>query len=414
MKGILFIAILAFSVIASCQKKEQTIIDNSKNITMETPQCLQSQLQAGFSAEKSETDYPNYNYNETDLDCSIPILESELSKKGYKSPSTEEFIKKIFDIFNRKIDYDMATKYVYLDGNNLCNKSIIYNRNSDDEMTPKSYYIVKNNKFITELFAIPEITDYSKVFPESKNFEDNVKKIQNEVSITKWNEDKNLTQKRFENINKIAARNKYLFNDSKSDLAWLLAHDKNFLKQLVTTFGYDKEEKINKQVIEDLYKSYTESGQLWQAVKLGEIFFTKDCQGKLKIQEGLLSYVFNNTNENDDRLIYALSNYLNYLFKDDKDGIFTEAPSKKFSVEEKAKIIAYVANIESPAFYKYKPLNSSRAWQKAGTSFYNITGAHPEILKIIEQNNYYGLTPLKNVVENGQLEDEASLSPQGG
>lgn len=395
-------SLISLIIMLSCSSEKK----KEANEIMETPQCLQAQLQAGFSAEKSETDYPNYAYNETDLDCSIPILESELIKRGYKSPSTEEFTQKVLDVFKRRIDYNISTKYIYIDGNNPCNKSMVYNRNSDDEMIPKSYYLVKNNRFITELFAIPEIVDYPKVFPESKSVEDKISKIQGEVNITKWNEDKNLSQKRFENINKIVARNKYLFNDSKSDLVWLLANDKDFLKQLVTVFGYDKEEKINKQVIDDLYKSYAQPGQAWYAVKLGEIFFTKDCQGKLQIQEGLLNHVSQNTNENDDRLIYALSNYLTYLFKEDKDNIFNESPSKKFNIEEKAKIIAYVANIESPAFYKYKPMNSSTAWQKAGTSLYNIAGAHPEILNIIKKNNYYGLIPLKNAIESEQFEEE--------
>lgn len=313
-----------------------------------------------------------------------------------------------------QIDYSIDSKYIYLDGKNSCNKSIAYNRNTDDEMEPTSYYLIKNNRFITELFAIPEIIDYSTAFPETKSFEDKVNNIQNDVHITKWNEDKNLSQKRFENINKLVARNKYLFNNSKADLAWLLANDKEFLRKLVVTFGYDKEQKINKQVIDDLYKSYTQSGQIWYGAKLGEVFFTKDCQGKLQTQEGLLNYVSQNTNENDDRFIYALSNYIVYLFKEDKDAIFSEAPSKKFTLEEKAKIVAYVANIESPAFYKYKPLNSNSAWRNAGTSLYNITAAHPEILKIIEKNNYYGLTALKEVINSTQFEEEAPITNQSG
>ncbi|MCS4302305.1 hypothetical protein [Chryseobacterium sp. BIGb0232] len=407
MKSFL-ILVLFISISCSDKQKKET------NEIITTPQCLQPQLQAGFSAEKSETDYPNYTYGQTDLDCAVPILESELIKKGYKSPSNEEFSQKVLDIFKRKIDYSIDSKYIYLDGKNSCNKSIAYNRNTDDEMEPTSYYLIKNNRFITELFAIPEIIDYSTAFPETKSFEDKVNNIQNDVHITKWNEDKNLSQKRFENINKLVARNKYLFNNSKADLAWLLANDKEFLKKLVITFGYDKEQKINKQVIDDLYKSYTQSGQIWYGAKLGEVFFTKDCQGKLQTQEGLLNYVSQNTNENDDRFIYALSKYIVYLFKEDKDGIFSEAPSKKFTLEEKAKIVAYVANIESPAFYKYKPLNSNSAWRNAGTSLYNITAAHPEILKIIEKNNYYGLTALKEVINSTQFEEEAPITNQSG
>ena len=55
-------------------------------------------------------------------------------------------------------------------------------------------------------------------------------------------------------------------------------------------------------------------------------------------------------------------------------------------------------------------MNSSTAWHNAGTALYNITAAHPEILKIIEKNNYYGLNPLKEIMESVQFEEEGSGS----
>ena len=197
--------------------------------------------------------------------------------------------------------------------------------------------------------------------------------------------------------------------DSRADLTWLLINDKEFLKTLLITFGYDKEEKINALVINELYGQYSTEIPFSNVDKLGEIFFVKDCDGKLIIREGLLKYVLTGTTKDDDRFIYALSSYAADLFSDDVNNIFEEKPSKKFTMEEKAKIVAYVSNIESPAFYKFKPMNSDKAWHNAATSLYNITAAHPQILKIIEKNNYYGLQPLKEVIESDQFAEEAPL-----
>ena len=403
MKKTLFPLSLCFLI--SCQKNERNVQPNI--IYMETPPCLLAQLKAGSSAEKSETDYSNSIYSEADLNCSVPVLESELKNKGYRFPSEEEFEKKVFAIFRRKLDFSLATQYVYIGGNDACTKSMVYNRNSDDGMTPVSYYLIKNKKFLTELFAIPEITDYKKNFPGTAGLEKQISNDQGDVKIVKWEEDPGLPKRRFNNINTIVSRNKYLFNDSKADLTWLLSNDKKFLRQLVIVYGYDTEEKINRQVLEELYTEYTRSGQIWRAAKIGDLFFTKDCRDKLQIRKGLLEYVSQHTTKDDDRFIYALGVYAHYLFKENSD-LFETEPSGKFSIEEKAEIIARIAVIESPAFYKYKPLNSNTAWHNTGSVLHTITAAHPEILSMIIKNKYYGLPDLKEIIESVPFEEEAS------
>lgn len=364
------------------QKKAETRINKKEMIQNSLDiQTIKSfiEQQENIETEENEPMKP-YNLSEKDFNISNDIVAMGLKRSGYKFLTPDDFNKKMLQIFklNKNSDCNkvsFANNHVTLFGNLMDGSTSTLLQNQYELYNDtQNLFIIPNKGFITQMFLVKDLVKIN-----GNSFS---------IQIPQF----------------IIARNKFLFNDSKGDLVWLLFNDKEFLKRLVTNFGYDKDEKINKLVLEDLYKEYSSSNHNISE-KLGEIFFTKDCQGKLHIQEGLLKYVNQNTNKDDDRFIYALGNYLDCLFKEDKDGIFDEDPSKKFTIEEKAKIVAYVANIESPAFYKYKPLNSKTAWKNAGTSLYNITGTHPEILKIIEKNNYYGLNPLKEVLESVQFEE---------
>lgn len=352
-----------------------------KSIDIETIKIF-IEKQKNVETEENEPEQP-YSLSKNDFDISRDIVAKGLKNSGYQFISEEEFSKKLYDIFKITKNSNCAmissaNDQITLFGNAMDGSKNTRTKNQYDLYSDtQNLFIVPNEKFLTQTFLVKDL----------------VKINGNSFNI-------NLPQS-------IIARNKYLFNDSKADLIWLLLNDKEFIKRLVTDFGYDKEEKINQFVLEDLYKQYADPNHNITE-KMGELFFTKNCEGKLQIQQGLLNYVSQHTTKDDDRLIYALGNYLDYLFKEDKDDIFTESPSKKFTMEEKAKIVAFVANIESPAFYKFKPMNSSTAWHNAGTSLYNITAAHPEILKIIEKNNYYGLNPLKEIIESVQFEEEGS------
>lgn len=352
-----------------------------KTIDIETIKSF-IEKQKNVETEENEPEQP-YSLSKKDFDISKDLVANGLKNSGYRFISEEEFSKKLFDIFkitkNSNCDMVSSTDHqIILFGNAMDGSKNTRLQNQYDLYSDtQNLFIVPDEKFLTQTFLVKDL----------------VKINGNAPSI-------NLPQF-------IIARNKYLFNDSKTDLTWLLFNDKEFLKRLVTDFGYDKEEKINQMVLEDFYKKYANPNHNITE-KMGELFFTKNCKGKLQIQQGLLDFVSRHTTKDDERFIYALGNYLDYLFKEDRDDIFTESPSKKFTLDEKAKIVAFVANIESPAFYKFKPMNSSTAWHNAGTALYNITAAHPEILKIIEKNNYYGLNPLKEIIESVQFEEEGS------
>ncbi|HEX8577180.1 MAG TPA: hypothetical protein VF677_12875, partial [Flavobacterium sp.] len=265
----------------------------------------------------------------------------------------------------------------------------------------------KDSNFLSELFFIPEILDYQKLFPEIVKFENGLQEENNGIKIYKWNSKTDLSLSRTQNLRTVLARNKFLFNDSKADLEWLLVNDKDFLKMLVFAYGYDSNEKINKLVLNEFYTKY-DNYVPKQTQKMGELFFTKDCNGNLKIRTGLLDFVKQNTTSSDNRFIYALANYALVLFDGDVDDVFNEGqdPSKKFTKSDKAKIIAYIASIESPASEKYKKENTT-LWNNEASIIYNIASSQPEIITIIKKNNYYNIPNLKQIVESAEDEVEA-------
>lgn len=390
MKIAIFIVLLIMTSCNGDPKKQTPENNNSVNTEMAEKsmdiETIKSfvEKQKNVETEENEPEQP-YSLSKKDFDISKDLLTTGLKNSRYRFISEEEFSKKLFDIFkitkNSNCDMVSSTDHqIILFGNAMDGSKNTRIQNQYDLYgDTQNLFIVPDEKFLTQTFLVKDL----------------VKINGNTFAI-------NLPQF-------IVARNKYLFNDSKTDLTWLLFNDKEFLKRLVTDFGYDKEEKINQVVLEDFYKKYADPNHNITE-KLGELFFTKNCEGKLQIQQGLLDFVSRHTTKDDDRFIYALGNYVDYLFKEDRDDVFTESPSKKFTLDEKAKIAAFVASIESPAFYKFKPMNSSTAWHNAGTALYNITAAHPEILKIIEKNNYYSLSALKEVIESVVFEEEGSES----
>jgi hypothetical protein len=401
MKLLKFISILLLFGICSCQNKtEKHKLERMENNNWRV--LLEKQIKAGYAAEKSETDYPNYTFTETDLNLSSQILKEYLIKNGYKIPDNETFNEMVNKIFQRSLDYNSEKNNIYINFANPCDREIIFLKNNSEEIQDYSFYLNKQGNFITELFSIPEILDYEKSFPEIIEFENKIPTSKNDVTIYKWNSLKNLKEKREINLKKILARNKFLFNKSEADLVWLLFNDKRFLIDLVAKFGFDKEMQINKMALETLYKEY-QSQIPNQIQKIGSLFFLKNCDGKLSVRDGLLEYVKETTNEKDNRLIYALSNYATILYNGDKDHVFDDDPSKIFNELQKANIVAIIASIENPAIDKFKYRNPE-LWNNAGSSLYNLLIQYPEIKDIIVKNNYFGIKNMKQVLEDTVIE----------
>jgi len=378
----------------SCNSnKKENSIENS-----DLKSLLEKQIRAGYVAEKNETDYRNYSFSENDLNSSNQMLKEYLIENGYKIPDNKSFNDLVNKTFQRSLDYNSSKKNVYLDFTNPCDREIKFFKNSSEEQQDLSFYISKEGNFITELFSIPEILDYEKVYPEIKLLEEKLPLITNDIKIYKWNSLENLSRIREQNLKTLLSRNKFLFNGSKVDLVWLVANDKKFLIDLVVKFGFDKEKQINQITLEELYKKYKNENPI-QVEKIGDLFFAKTCDNSLSIRYGLLEYVKEITNEKDNRFIYALSDYSSILYDGDLNKVFEKDPSKRFNDVQKANIIALIASVENPAKNKYKYKNAA-LWNNESTAIEDLSVSHPEIIDIIVKNNYFGIENLKEIIDN--------------
>lgn len=233
--------LLLLLLLVGCQ---EAATDNSQEekynfqLSAEQIAVLNKQLSKGELGMVSEWSYiETYTYSKPDLDATIPLLREILAKEGYQQPSETEFIAKVQQILGRTIDPEKSTDYFYFNDVSICDQKIHYCRKKSGDLYANSYYMVKKERFFTELFALPELINYQKLCPECLQKEQNVpKKIQIEgesAELYKWCEDEDLAEQRQENITRFVHYNKYLFNNSSESFRWLCDYDPEFLKYLV-------------------------------------------------------------------------------------------------------------------------------------------------------------------------------------
>lgn len=378
MKKFVIIFFSATSLICCQNKEKNTTVENINNDIDLIKKHMK--LQEKIELSENDTNTLNqYKLTDKDLELGGELTLQGLKENGYQVPENSSFSKQIKDIFETQEDCSCTSVKEHQNFTTyFVNSSQEQNvKQTEFDYTYDHIYVYPNFKILTDLPLLNDIV-------ELKN---------NNLKV-------NLNQN-------IIARNKYLFNNSKGDLAWLLANDKDFLKILLVNFGFDKEEKINEVILNDLFHEYSkETPEASQ--KIGNILFVKNCEGKLSIRKNVLKYIEKNTTKNNDKYISALSNYV-------IDILYNDSIKSRFSPDEKAEIVANISNIEIPAFNQYKGL-STDSWNSQATTLFYLqnknTMNHPEILEILKKHNYFGYPYLKKYIEGGDLQNESTTSPQ--
>lgn len=212
---------------------------------------LYNQIKSGQSAlYENSFDIETYLFKSSDLELTIPILMFELKKSGYIRPSKEDFKSKVREIFGRTIDYKIQSKYLYVNFNDFKDRKIKYYRNDNSiEIHPFSIFVFKEQMFISQLYALPEIFNYKEKYPEILEFEkkmetNKLNKLGESIFIYRWMDDEELDFQK--NLKILVARNKYLFNNDLSQLDYLLENDSDFMEALIRTYNYcnDRKHKI--------------------------------------------------------------------------------------------------------------------------------------------------------------------------
>jgi len=169
-------------------------------------------------------------------------------------------------------------------------------------------YIFKRGLFISDLYSVPEVFDYSK-YPQFVKFEDSV--IQNrkdkDLKIYYWKDVVNSEQRKG-NIEKLTYRNKYLFNDNRSSFRWLCLNDEFFLTSLVLIFGYVEDKELNKYVLEKQL-----SGEISE---FGKAFWHQGCDGKLFFHNQMIDIIKQFSIEKQKEYLNVISLYIRFLVND--------------------------------------------------------------------------------------------------
>lgn len=391
------IIILLISALFSCQKKSNKIENkiSEKSLKMdEELTILKEQLKKGTNPIIGYAiDFQNV-YSDKDIMAEESIVTDILRKSGYKIISKEEFKKRLNEIFNRTIDYTSNKNYLYINLLNPCDRNMIYYKNNLIDYN--GFIIFKNLQFISDLYLIPELIDYSKKYPEINNFEENLPlKYKNnegdEITIIKWKDVVNLNEQRYFNQQLLVHRNKYLFNDNKASFGWLKFNDEYFLESLVKVFGYTKD----KDLLAWVMKRNEEEAKAEEFIN--SFLFVRNCKGEMEIRDGILKYIEENTtdNEKSQNFVSKLGSY------------YVESPNYSWTEKERFKIIAYIANTYDYLYKKSSTLGNTNKGRISflGSIFFRSNKndnekSWNELIKNFKENNYYHLPHLQEAVDH--------------
>ena len=349
---------------------------------------LKKQLEYG----KPSFDNP-YQYSEKDLEVTAPILSQLLLDNGYKTISNEEFNNRIKQIFNRIIDKNSTSKFLYINFIDKCDKGLNYMPNNAEN---NGVFVVKNQNFITDLYPLPGIIDYQKTYTEaaqeenaaSKNYKD---ANGNEVKKYLWKDTSILKEQRKKNVQTLIARNLYLFNDNKAQYKWLTLNDSYFMDALVKTFGYTQDTDLLRWVVERSKFDKKDPSDY------GKLFWIKDCDESVRLHANTFKvlqklYLPNDSSENRF-ILDNIKSYLEYLENNDNP------ESKILSETEKVKIMANLTYFAEQ--YKYNPSYNDGTKMMGRLRFFLGDSSRD----ILQKNNYFNLPKFKEWWDNADYDE---------
>ncbi|MFS4471305.1 hypothetical protein [Chryseobacterium sp. T20] len=400
LMSLLFIS----SALVSCQDKKA---ENNKNVTTITEssaglqfnQDVNTMLKKQLEYGKPSFDNP-YQYSDKDLEVATPILNQLLLDNGYKAISNEEFSNKIKQIFNRIIDKNSTSKFLYINLVDKCDKELNFFPNNAEN---NGVFVVKNQNFITDLYPLPLIIDYQKTYSEAAQEENSASKNYkdangNEVKKYLWKDMSNLKEQRKKNIQTLVARNLYLFNDNKAQYKWLTLNDSYFMEALVKTFGYTQDIDLLKWVIERTKFDKKDPSDY------GKLFWVKQCDETVKIHASTFKilqkiYTPDITNDMSNENRFILDNIKNYL------EYFADFNNKEASVskEDKVKILANIVYFSEQ--YKYDKRYVSGYGDNSKMMGRLRFFLDQDEVNILQKNNYFNLPKFKEWWDNADYDE---------
>jgi|GEM_PF-5260906 len=327
---------------------------------------MEKQKTENARSEYARDETINIVYDEEELYRIFPVADIWLRNKGYQPVSNEDFKNKVKAVYN--IDISVASDQLESDHNYVLDIS-------DMDLYREPYgphlgytYFVKNKNFI-----------FRPTLDESF------------AKFTKNTEDGRLCYTCFKPS--LLHQNRFLFNDSKASLTWLINNDMEFLEMLVKDFGYDTDDRINKVVLEKAYKLYTPYEQPRNRKALRDLFSKVDSDGNLHIREGLMRYVVQTSTVEDYFFAEMLFNYGHDLLFHDSGLVESD----------RYKIIAYIGYYDELVREKNNigrldsPDYVPPGWY-AGSLIRSAITKDDNVLEYLENNDYYGFSDYREIV----------------
>jgi hypothetical protein len=398
MKRIMLSALLIIFFSCNGQRKEEISKENKDEKRNEKRDEQLSYILAK-QIEYGKPSFDNsYKYNSKDLEVILPKLKDILLSKGFVVLKKSDFEARIKTVFGRVIAPNSDSKYLYVNFLDKCNVQPKYFPN--DIINYFGNFIIKNENFITDSYAIPQMIDYQKEFVEisirENNLERHYKDEQGEeVSKYLWKDDKRLNEDRKNNIQILVARNMYLFNDSRAHFKWLILNDEYFMQGLVTTFGYYEDKELLKWVIEST------KFESKNANELDKLFWNKKCDGTIKLNTEIYSILKEIITRNDPKYMETLKEYVNYLLYSDT--------RNELSVKDRANLLAHLVYFGEQ--YRYDEKYNDQSFFMQRIELLDLGGV---LRKEIERNNFYNLPNYKNLYKKSEEYQDQLVTEYGG
>ncbi|REC60665.1 hypothetical protein DRF65_19675 [Chryseobacterium pennae] len=301
-----FLILLIF-ILISCSgknKKEQEEVIKPTNTVIQqdiSTNQVKDILDKQAYLENDETE-DKYTLSKIDLDIVSDLISKGLKNKGYKEPSSENFSKKTNSIFRLDIKCiqhgKIDTRYLVYHGNLLdASQSTLEDNLFESYAETGNIFFDQKNKLLTPFVLLKNIVtikgqNYSTHIPEN-----------------------------------IIARNKYLFNDSKADLAWLKFNDKAFLEILVRDFGYVRDKDLLEWYIKgNGIEKYRNDKETYL-----KVFYAKNCDKSFVVHSETFSFMDSDSEKYSKEILSVLEDIRTDRIK-----------LENLDFHEKSKLIAYL------------------------------------------------------------------------
>jgi len=375
-KFTLLATMVFLTVFGNSQNNTYDIDDNVKIAIPETLLPYKDQilkrLKIQMSWQKMEDDY--FDVQNEDIIAGGVILYDAMIKNGLKPVDNNTFNEKIKTFFGINLN-DSETCF------------LLQNKNFSTYIMPFSTHEAKESR-ITGVLDFERQNIY---FYNSNNIFSYGSPLL--TSFLKAKENGMVEFKVWEGD---CYQNKFILNNDSQSLDWLLENNFNFLETLVREFGYDKNEKINKTLLNIVYTDYNDQSDRDKSLFVN-LFVKKNCKNELEIRTELIKYITQNTTLEDNKLLEMLESYAMGLIEEPDD--YNHSIQEGFNLSERIKAFTVLGYEIEKVYRKFDISAGIQNWSST-SCFYNAFVGNSELYNQIVKNNYYNIEGLQETVKS--------------